>query len=110
MKNLIYLTFICFLAGFSCQNKERESYQITQQNQLVNNIESDSFSEQISIEKLPEPIKEGIYSNELFSGLNISNIVRINKDNKVYYDMTLKDIDGQLIMVYYDEKGKIIVP
>jgi hypothetical protein len=96
--------------AFSCQTNTREGYPVTHQDDFTPQLIVDSISEQISLEELPDPIKQGINNDELFNGLNISNIVRIKEKNLTYYDMTFKDIDGLLIMVYYDEKGRIIVP
>ena len=77
---------------------------------LADTLGSTLFAERIPLEELPVPVKEGIKKNDLFSGLTISNIIKIRENKMTYYDMTFRDFDGQLIMVYYDEKGRIIVP
>lgn len=111
MKTLINsLCIFLFIVVISCQNNESENYPLTHQGDFTAQLIQDSLSEQISLDELPDPIKQGIYNNELFNGLNISNIVRIRDKYRTYYDMTFKDFDGQLIMVYYDEKGRIIIP
>lgn len=111
MKTLINIfTIILLVAPWACQSNTRDGYPLTHQEDYTPHLVKDSLSEQISLEELPDPIKQGIYNNDLFNGLNISNIVRIKEENLTYYDMTFKDFDGQLIMVYYDEKGRIITP
>ncbi|HLW18710.1 MAG TPA: hypothetical protein VKX33_00220 [Cyclobacteriaceae bacterium] len=71
---------------------------------------NESMAENISLEDLPMTIREEIEKDKLFQELNISNITRIKEKDITYYDMTFKDADGQLIMVFYDEEGEIIVP
>ncbi|MEX2591483.1 MAG: hypothetical protein WD426_01830 [Anditalea sp.] len=108
MKQFIYIfCLFTILEGSSCNRKKGENHpRLHQEEQSY----SDSLSETISLDELPVLIKEEINNHELFYGLNISNIVRITENDFTYYDMTFKDIDGQLIMVFYDEEGKIIVP
>lgn len=69
-----------------------------------------NVAQKISLEELPVTIKDEIHNDELFQDLDISDITKIIKNNAIYYDMTFRDGDGQLIMVYYDEKGEIVVP
>lgn len=108
MKQFIdILCLFVILTGFSCsRNIDADNPGFPQEAQ--NN--PDSISELISIEELPVPVKEGIHNEKLFEGLNISNIVRITEDDSIYYDMTFRDIDGQLIMVFYNEEGNIVAP
>jgi hypothetical protein len=111
MKRLIYImAFTLILPLLSCQSNNTDVEQLTYQNELSTNTTSDSLWEKISVEELPHNIKEVIHNDDLFEGLNISNIARITENDLTYYDMTFKDVDGQLIMVFYDEEGEIIVP
>lgn len=111
MKTLFNIFFIVLLmVALSCQNQTGDGDPLTHQKDFTTQLIRDSYSEQISLEELPDPVKQGINNNDLFNSLNISNIVRIKDKNLTYYDMTFQDFDGQLIMVYYDEKGRIFIP
>ena len=111
MKPLIYyIAFTILWPLASCQSNKTEVEQLPYQNEWSTNSTNDSLWEKITVEELPHNIKEVIHNDDLFEGLNISNIVRITENDLTYYDMTFKDVDGQLIMVFYDEEGSIIVP
>lgn len=111
MKNLIYIIATLLLFHeFSCQNKKSDRYPKTHQSGIMETVGFDSHSEIIPLEDIPATVKKEIYNNDLFKGLTISHIVKIKENDVIYYDMTFKDFDGQLIMVYFDEEGKIIVP
>src|SRR5665811_1847334 len=99
MKQYIYILFLSImLAGSACsRTMDQDRPKLRQEEQH----HGDSLSERISMEELPAPIKEGINNDILFQGLNISNIVRITENDYTYYDMTFRDVDGQLIMVFY---------
>lgn len=84
----------------TCQNNHQE----------VDTSWNRNLSQKISLEELPVTIKEEIHNDELFQGLDISDITKITKNNFTYYDMTFRDADGQIIMVFYDENGQIVVP
>ena len=99
---------VSLLFGFSCQNKIDGTPKFD--TNLSDTVGNGFHVEKIQLEELPHSIKDGIHKNELFAGLTISSIVRIKEKNMTYYDMTFRDFDGQLIMVYYDEEGKIMVP
>jgi hypothetical protein len=106
MKKLLNIfVLITILAASSCsRNIGENNPKLPQGDQ-----NPPSLTETISMEELPVPIKEEINSDELFKGMNISNIVKITENDFTYYDMTFRDVDGQLIMVFYDKEGKIIV-
>lgn len=110
MKTLSYLfsLFLCLML-FCCQNNQSE---IAPSSSAISEEKGwmDTVSEDITLAELPLTIKHEIHNDELFQELDISNITRITKDNFIYYDMTFKDVDGQLILVLYDETGEIIVP
>lgn len=110
MKKLIYLIYLFpILLWTACQGNTSEiNPMIPQEN--AREVSFDSLSERITMEELPATIKEVINKEELFTGLHISNIQKITENDFTYYDMTFKDVDGQLIMVFYDEQGQIIVP
>ena|SRR5690606_2211138 len=111
MKPLIYLlAFTSLLPLASCQSNKSEAELLPYNNEWSANSSNDSLWEKITVEELPHNIKEVIHNDDLFEGLNISNIARITENDLTYYDMTFKDVDGQLIMVFYDEEGRIIVP
>ena len=95
---------------FGCNKHKTDTYPASLQRELFDSGRSESMLEKIPPEELPVGIKKVIREDDLFSGLNISEITRITENDSIYYDMTFKDVDGQLIMVFYDEKGKIIVP
>lgn len=100
----ISILFLLF-AGFSCQSDNNNLEKSPQAS-----LKSDFYQEKITVEQLPSTLKEGIKNNEIFSELAISNITKITENDFTYYDMTFKDVDGQLVMVFYDEKGEIIIP
>src|SRR5690606_11253965 len=111
MKTMInILSLLLLLTSYSCQNSKTEVYPLSHQADEADMLWSDSLSEIISLEELPITIKDEINKDELFQQLNITNITRIKAKNTTYYDMTFKDADGRLIMVFYDERGEIIVP
>ena len=111
MKILIYISSILFLLAMgACQNSNTEVGPSLQSIDTVDSIWNEHLSQKISVEELPVSIKEEIHKDELFQGLDISDITKITKENFTYYDMTFRDGDGQIIMVFYDEKGEIIVP
>lgn len=110
ISSVVLFLVLLFLTVQSCQNSKTEVYPISHQMGQVDTVWHDTLSETIPLEELPVTIKEEINKDELFQGLNISNITKITDKDVTYYDMTFKDADGQLIMVFYDEGGKIIVP
>lgn len=104
------LSTLLLMTVFSCQpNSSEVDPDILVINE-TNNLWQDTVSEEITLEELPVTIKEEIRKDELFQDLPISNITKITKDDFTYYDMTFSDGSGQLIMVFYDERGEIIVP
>lgn len=110
MKTFNYITFIVLLLSIgACQNNNTE---VGPSLHAVNvdSAWNKNLSQKISLEELPVTIKEEIHNDELFQGLDISDITKITKEDFTYYDMTFKDADGQVIMVFYDEMGEIIVP
>ena len=110
MKHLIYIVISLFsLTGASCQNNSMDSNPGIDPS-FVDTVGNGFHVEDISLEELPNAVIEGVRNNDLFAGLAVSNIIKIRENDRTYYDMTFRDSDGQLIMVYYDEKGKIIVP
>ena len=105
MTRLVQISILFLLfAGFSCQNNNNL------ERSPRGSLKSDFYQEKISVEQLPSTLKEGIKNNEIFRELAISNITKITENNFTYYDMTFKDEDGQLVMVFYDENGEIIIP
>ncbi|HLT08865.1 MAG TPA: hypothetical protein VK014_15150 [Cyclobacteriaceae bacterium] len=109
MKLSAYISFILLLLAVACHSNHPE---VSPQHSsaLADSTWANHLTQKISLEELPVDVKEEIYNDEIFHGLDISDITKITKDNFTYYDMTFKDADGQLIMVFYDEKGEIIVP
>ena len=97
------------LALATCQNNHHE-VDPSGHGVQVDTAWNSNLSQKISLEELPVTIKEEIYNDELFQDLDISDITKITKNNLTYYDMTFRDADGQIIMVFYDEKGEIVVP
>jgi len=111
MKISIYISsFLLLLAVGACQNSNTEVNPSLQSMGNVDGAWNEHLSQKISVEELPVTIKEEIHKDELFQGLDISDITKITKENFTYYDMTFRDADGQIIMVFYDEEGEIIVP
>jgi hypothetical protein len=98
-----------YFFAVACQNNKFEVNPERQRAQ-VDSMWNSNLSQKISLEELPVTIKEEIHKDELFQGLDISDITRITRDDFTYYDMTFRDADGQIIMVFYDETGEIIVP
>ena len=106
MTRLTQISFLFLLfTGFSCQSDNNNLEESSR-----GSLKSDFYQEKITEEQLPSTLKEGIKNNEIFRELAISNITKITEDNFTYYDMTFKDVDGQLVMVFYDENGEIIIP
>lgn len=99
------LILVTLFVGFSCQNENNNLEESSH-----GSLKSDFYQEKITEEQLPYTLKEGIKNNAIFSELTISNITKITENNFTYYDMTFKDVDGQLVMVFYDENGEIINP
>lgn len=110
MKIITYIfSILLLLSVAACQNNNHEadpSLHRSNNDSVWNN----NLSQKISVEELPVTIKEEIHGDELFQDLDISNITKITRDNLTYYDMTFRDSDGQIIMVFYDEKGEMIIP
>lgn len=110
MKITIYISSILLLLSVAgCQNNNHES------DPSLYRADNDSvwnshLSQKISVEELPVSIIEEIHKDELFQDLDISDIKKITRNNLTYYDMTFRDSDGQIIMVFYDEKGEMIIP
>ena len=110
MKIAAYISFLTLLLSLTaCQNNGHE-VNPAQHRAQVDSLWNNNLSQKISLEELPVTIKEEIHNDELFQGLDISDITKITRDDFTYYDMTFRDADGQIIMVFYDEKGEIIVP
>lgn len=110
MKTVTYISLLMlYLSAAACQNNKFEA-DPAQQRAQVDSLWNSNLSQKISLEELPVTIKEEIHNDELFQGLDISDITRITRDDFTYYDMTFRDADGQIIMVFYDETGEIIVP
>lgn len=109
MKSLFYIAILVTLSlEQSCQNNKMEVGPRLETQ--ADRMDGAFFAERIPLEELPAPVRDGIKKSELFSGLAISSIIKIRENDMTYYDMTFRDFDGQLIMVYYDEQGRIIVP
>jgi hypothetical protein len=106
----IYILSMVFLLAIgACQNNNTD----VDPSLYTTNVDSawnENLSQKITVEELPVTIKEEIYNDELFQDLDISDITKITKDDSTYYDMTFRDTDGHIIMVFYDQKGEIIVP
>jgi len=110
MKIVTYISIMMlYFFAVACQNNKFEVNPERQRAQ-VDSMWNSNLSQKISLEELPVTIKEEIHKDELFQGLDISDITRITRDDFTYYDMTFRDADGQIIMVFYDETGEIIVP
>jgi|SRR5690606_17142739 len=109
MKAITYISSLLLLLSFACQSNQPDLDPAKHRAQ-VDSAWNSTLSQKISLEELPVTIKEEIHNDELFQGLDISEITKIVKDNATYYDMTFRDVDGQLIMVFYDERGEIVVP
>jgi|SRR5690554_5241846 len=105
MTRLTQILILFALLGLSCQNDTNNLEESTH-----GSLKSDFYQEKVTVEQLPPTLKEGIKNNEIFSALTISNITKITENNFTYYDMTFKDVDGQLVMVFYDVNGEIINP
>jgi len=109
MKSLLYIAILVSLSlEQSCQNNKMDVGPRLETQ--ADSLGGAFFAERIPLDELPVPVKDGIKKSELFSGLTISSIIKIRGNDITYYDMTFRDFDGQLIMVYYDEQGRIIVP
>ena len=110
MKIISYISsLLLLLSATACHNNSHEADPSLHHAQ-IDSIWNSNLSQKISVEELPVTIKEEIHKDELFQDLDISDITKITKDNFTYYDMTFRDSDGQIIMVFYDEKGEMIAP
>src|SRR5690606_1548984 len=109
MKTITFISSLLLLLSFACQSNHSELDPAKHRAQ-VDSAWTSNIAQKISPEELPLTIKEEIHNDELFQDLDISDITKVIKDNAIYYDMTFRDADGQLIMVFYDEKGEIVVP
>lgn len=111
MKIKAYISsFLLLCSVIACQNNKSEIDPNLHESILLDRAWEDSLFEMISLDELPPTVREGIRQEKIFDGLDISNITRITRNDLTYYDMTFRDFDGQLIMVFYDDKGEIYVP
>ncbi len=108
MKYFLYISFLLLVLG--CNRLQTDTHSASFHAELFDSGKHDSMAEKIAPEELPADIKQVIREDDLFCDLNISEVTKITENDSTYYDMTFRDFDGQLIMVFYDERGQIIVP
>src|SRR5690554_6412551 len=98
MKYFLSISFIFLLMTFGCNKHKPDTYPASFQGESLDSGASDFVFEKISLEELPVDIKKVILEDDLFGGLNISDITKVTDNDSIYYDMTFRDVDGQLIM------------